>query len=326
MTGARRALAVSGLLAALAALAWWPVPTPPAPSLEAVVARARPFATDPGLQLAPRFSRDGRQVAFAFAEGGDSRIVVQATDGSSRRFIGATSGVRTSPVFFPDGKRIAFWLAADDACGIVERNLESGAERTLVDCSLLPRVRFDLSPDGRTLVFTGSRTPEAPAGLWLVSVEGGLPRALTSAPQGAGDDLHPRFSPDGSAIAFFRGADGLRQPWIVPIADPSRARAVGRECGRCYGLAWLGAREALLVAAEWYGEPGLRAVALGDGHTVRAGARDARFPDVSVAGDVVYELPRADASPPRTHAAMEPAANVRTRPAREQIDLAIARR
>ena len=56
-----------------------------------------------------------------------------------------------SPVFFPDGKRIAYFRKDDGACAIVEHNLDSGIERTLVECPRTPRVRFDLAPDGQRL-------------------------------------------------------------------------------------------------------------------------------------------------------------------------------
>ena len=318
------ALALAAVAAGYAVRERWQ-PAPP-PALEPQVAGARPFAADPGLKLAPRFSPDGRFVAFALAEGDDSRIVVQATDGSSRRFIGSAEGVRVSPVFFPDGHRIAYWQAADDGgCGIFERDLDSGTERRLLDCGMLPRVRFDLSPDGRVLVFTGSSSADAKAGLWLLTLDGSAPRLLTIPPDGAGDDLHPRFSADGRTVAFFRGADGLRQPWIVSL-DDAKAHAAGRECGRCYGLAWIG--NELLVAGDWYGQPGMRAVDSRAGKSRNAGGEGARFPDVSARGDIVYERARnagAAAKAPRSR--IEEASHaVRADQGIAQIDLVIARR
>jgi Tol biopolymer transport system component len=321
-------LVLAAAACAAAAAAWWtqrPVEAP-APPVERVLAAARPMSAEPGLQLAPRFSPDARLVAFALAEGEDSRIVVQATDGSSRRFIGAEQGVRVSPVFFPGGKRIAFWQAAPEGCGIFERDLDSGAEKPLLDCAMLPRVRFDISPDGRALVFTGSPNPDMRAGLWILPLDGGKPRALTRPPEGAGDDLHPRFSADGRTVAFFRGPEGLRQPWIVAADEPSRARAAGRECGRCYGLAWMG--EELLVAGDWYGQPGLRAVDMRAGKSREVGGEGARFPDVSARGDVVYERARnGQSGAPPSRSRIEAAANaVRPDEGIAQIDLVIARR
>ena len=315
---------------ATAALGWWlsrPEPAPPAPPIERVLASSRAFSMEPGLQLAPRFSPDARLVAFALAEGDDSRIVVQAVDRSSRRFIGEAEGVRVSPVFFPDGQRIAYWQAAEGGCGIFERTLATGAERRLLDCAMLPRVRFDISPDGTTLVFTGSATPDSHAGLWLLPLAGGAPRALTTPPAEAGDDLHPRFSPDGREIAFFRGREGLRQPWIVPADGNGQPRPAGRECGRCFGLAWNRDRRELVVAGDWFGQPGLRAVDAETGEARRLGASNARFPDVSARGDIVYEVARDGARrEPDARPRIEEAANAPVADGPAQIDLMLARR
>ena len=326
---ARRGLLVAAACAS-AGLAGWhfrPEPAPPAPPIESVLAASRPFSVEPGLQLAPRFSPDARFVAFALAEGDDSRIVVQAVDRSSRRFIGEAEGVRVSPVFFPDGQRIAYWRAAEGGCGIFERNLATGAERRLLDCAMLPRVRFDISPDGTMLVFTGSPAAESHAGLWLLPLAGGAPRAVTTPPSEAGDDLHPRFSPDGREIAFFRGREGLRQPWIAPVDGKGEARQAGRECGRCYGLSWNRDGRELIVAGDWFGQPGLRAVDRDSGEARRLGAADARFPDVSARGDLVFEVVRAgSAGEPNRRPRIEEAANAPVAEGPAQIDLMIARR
>ena len=280
------------LAAAIAAAAgtWFNSRPPPEPPQDYThqLSRSRALSADSGLQLAPRFSHDGTQVAYALAEGGDSRIVVQALDGSARRFVGAHGALRLSPVFYPDGQRIAFWKGGSaDGCAIVEHHLGSAAERMIADCSLLPRVRFDLSPDGRTMVFTGNGNAQGAAGLWLVSLDTGERRKLTTPPTGADDDLHPRFSPDGRRIAFFRGADGLRKPWIVSLGD-GVARAASARHGSGNGLAW-SSQDVLLVATDWSGTLALNELDLGSGKSRPVGGLNGRFPDVSRRGDLVYE-------------------------------------
>src|SRR5690348_18199454 len=49
--------------------------------------------------------------------------------------------------------------------------------------------------------------------LWVVSREGGEARRLTT---GVGVETDPRFSPDGSLIAFTGEHDGNRDVYIVP--------------------------------------------------------------------------------------------------------------
>ena len=49
--------------------------------------------------------------------------------------------------------------------------------------------------------------------IWIVPKAGGLATRLTSAP---GEELFPRFSPDGSKIAFSANYDGNLDAYVVP--------------------------------------------------------------------------------------------------------------
>src|SRR5262249_28914868 len=105
----------------------------------------------------------------------------------------------------------------------------------------------------------------------------------------AGNDIHPRFSPDGSEVAFMRGLLGARDLWVVPVGDPAKARAVGSPKGQSWGIAWLGAKGPLLVSTDWLGFCALNVVDLAHAKVTLAGARGGQFPDVSPRGDIVYE-------------------------------------
>ena len=295
----RRTLAAALLLATVAAYGLYEgaLPLPgrdsaaaanPELEIRSRLAAARAFSAEPALQLAPRFSADGRFVAFALGDERESRIVVQAVDGSSRQFVGGPGALRLSPVFFPDGRRIAYWKSSGEGCGIVEYDLRTGSEHAIVDCALMPRVRFDLSPDGRRITFTGGPDAGQPGALWLLELAGGTPQPLTSPDAGNGDDLHPRFSPDGRHVAFFRGRDAQRQPWLVAAAGGTPRRLASR-VGSAHGLAWLDGAGLLLVASDWQGAPGLHLLDIASGATRPVGAAAGRFPDVSRLGDLVFE-------------------------------------
>src|SRR5262249_30221980 len=73
-----------------------------------------------------------------------------------------------------------------------------------------------LSPDGRLVVYTRrtTRGDRDLCALWLVPYAGGRPRRLTA---GDGDDRAPRFSPDGTAVAFLSDRDAGRQLYVIPV-------------------------------------------------------------------------------------------------------------
>ena len=274
------------------AIAWHLRTRAPDPAeLEARLLAARPFTSDPALEVGPRFSPDGKHVAFSLVEGDESRVVVQDVDGSKRQFIGNLEGhARLNPVFLPDGRRIAYWKSDGSECAIVRHDLDSGLEEKLLDCALKPRTRFDISRDGRWLVFAGVQRAQFPASLWLLEIGASAgPVPLTSTEPGRGEDVWPRFSPDATQVVFFRGSGANRMPYLVQRGDPASARAITKMEGQAYGAAWLGDSGPLVAAGDWLGFRALHALDLRDGAIRLLGARGARFPEIGPNGEIVYE-------------------------------------
>ena len=111
----------------------------------------------------------------------------------------------------------------------------------------LTRIRFasdpQISPDGRTVAFVvtvlSEDKDEYLSNIWVASTAGGEPRRFTTGPR---RDTAPRWSPDGSRLAFIseREPGKKGQLHVMPAAgrrgDPShrsparpeRARVVAR--------------------------------------------------------------------------------------------------
>src|SRR5213594_5198411 len=76
-----------------------------------------------------------------------------------------------------------------------------------------------ISPDGRqaayVLVTVNAKHDGYETSLWLVNTDGASPpRRLTAGPR----DGTPRWSPDGSTLAFLRARDGRPQLFLQPLA------------------------------------------------------------------------------------------------------------
>src|ERR1041384_3694756 len=97
-----------------------------------------------------------------------------------------------------------------------------------------------LSPDGRTVAYTlntiDREANEYASSIWLAAVDGsGAPRQLTS---GEKKDACPRWSPDGSTIAFVSTrASKPAQVFVIPVAggEARKLTALKESAGE---LAW----------------------------------------------------------------------------------------
>lgn len=109
-----------------------------------------------------------------------------------------------------------------------------------------------VSPDGQNVVYVVSEVDreadKSNTSLWLVPTSGGEPKRLTTTP---GTNSHPRWRPDGKAIAFVSSRGGSSQVWLLPI-DGGEPRAITKLPIDVSGPIWSPDGKRIAFAAEVY--------------------------------------------------------------------------
>jgi dipeptidyl aminopeptidase/acylaminoacyl peptidase len=157
----------------------------------------------PGGKFNPRWSPDGRYVAYVLDLDGSEAYDLYVCDLSTDRHANLTPdtphALQPNFAWSPDGKQIAF-LSDRSGCFHTYVMLTSGGDARLVLSTPHPDWDVDWSPCGRWLAVVSEATGQD-YWTYIVPAEGGEPRIIgpASGPICAKDS---RWSPDGRRLAF----------------------------------------------------------------------------------------------------------------------------
>ena len=222
------ALLSAGLLAGLGAWQWV---FRPATNMSKSALNAIPLTSYQGRETQVAFSPDGNQIAFVWNGPQDDNqdIYVKLIDAETPLRLTTNPAEDINPVWSPDGRYIAFLRQSAEGSEFYLIPALGGAERKLA--KIFPyQVPSDgashyYSPDGKYLAIPDKSSSSEPLSVFLLSIETGERRKLTSPPAGVIGDYNPAFSPDGKWLAFARSprwsTDDL---YAMPLAggEPKR--------------------------------------------------------------------------------------------------------
>jgi len=180
---------------------------------------ATPISRGPAWDHHPRFSPDGKQIAFTSDQNGIENLWIMDADGANRRAI--TSGKDAylrSAVWTPDGQYLVSRREDAKLAGIPPVELwmfhrDGGAGIKLVTNDDVQNASGpSVSRDGRFIYFSERKAkfnyvPDMSAGLWQIvryDRRTGESATLTS---GFGGAVRPNVSPDGNTLTFISRRD-----------------------------------------------------------------------------------------------------------------------
>jgi dipeptidyl aminopeptidase/acylaminoacyl peptidase len=193
------------------------------------------LTTNPGRDLMPRWSPDGKLIAFLSDRDGSNQIWLIHPDGGEAVKPLSIEGGVSHIAWSPDGKKIAF-LALSPKPAAAEKSPKEDDEAIVYDADRpglqlfaaeiasgkaiqlthdsSAVVDFSWSPDGEEIAFAAQPSPRIPdlfrTDLFLVDLRTLAVRDLVKR---EGIDTFPRFSPDGRQVAFM-STDGSTD-WIA---------------------------------------------------------------------------------------------------------------
>ncbi len=167
---------------------------------------SRRLTSAPGTDNSPRWSPDGKTLAFVSTRSGSPQIWAISLAGGEPRPVTTLSGGATGPVWSPDGKRLAvvssvYPEAKDDEAN---QKMMDAAEKSLVKGRIFETLFFRYWNAWRD----GTRSH-----VLVVPVEDDqsvvdvTPGDFDAPPMDLGGHLDYAFSPDGKEVAFVRNTD-----------------------------------------------------------------------------------------------------------------------
>lgn len=214
-------------------------------SLDMRDGHARKMTAGGAVNLEPRFSPDGKRLAFVstsykghfhifvsrFEDGllSDVQQLTRENISSLPRYYYSQADHEINPAWTRDGSEILFISNRGHihgTGGFWKIKAEPGAEAHEIHYEETNwKARPDFSPDGKRMVYA-SYMGQSWHQLWVMPAAGGDAFPIS---YGAFDNVNPRWSPDGSKIAFISNRSGNTSLWVQTIPGGGQTEVVARE-------------------------------------------------------------------------------------------------
>jgi len=207
--------------------------------------QSRQLTSGGAVNVEPRFSPDGKRIAFVstsyqkhfhifvaqFANGEltDANRLTGENRSDLPRYYYSEFDHEISPAWSPDAAEVIFVSNRGHIYGtggFWRMKAEPGAEAHEIHYEETAwKARPDFSPDGKRIVYA-SYLGQQWHQLWVMPAAGGDPFPLS---YGDFDNVDPRWSPDGTRIAFISNRGGNTSLWTQEIPGGAQSQIIPRD-------------------------------------------------------------------------------------------------
>jgi Tol biopolymer transport system component len=217
----------------------------------------QPLRAVPAFYNHPRFSPDGRLLAMEIREGRQVDVWVYEWERDKIWRLTSNAGDNRSPVWTPDGRRIAFASTRGDKAtrNIYLQRADGTAEAEPLTHSSNAQMPTSWHPTGRFLAY-GEQNPQSRGDVMILPLEGdeasgwkpGKPTVFLASPS---DESNAAFSPDGRWLAYQSDESGRMEVYVRPFSGSGEKTQVSSG-GGMYPT-WSRSRKELFYqqAADW---------------------------------------------------------------------------
>lgn len=184
----------------------------------------RQLTVNAAFDFAPRWSPDGRRIAFETDRDLFSHIYVMDADGNDQVAVTSGPSINRRPSFAPGGTRLVYDSNASTGEGVDNATGDSeiftadtdGTDVRQLTVNVEYDVQPDWSPDGKRIAW--SQTFAGQYDIATMRADGTRQRATYS----PGSDVAPAWSPDGTELAYGSTRDGGEDVYVVSLDGTKR--------------------------------------------------------------------------------------------------------
>ncbi len=183
-----------------------------------------PIGVEPGFWTYASLSPDGSTIALVKNQ--ESLWTYDLARGNLS--IQVSGGYISSPVWSPDGTRIAFSWGRDGPQNLFSKLVDRPVEPLPLNPSEGWQRPTSWSPDGTELAFLDG-TRETGHDIWILSVDGSSsPEPFLNRPF---DQMYPAFSPNGKWIAYVSNESGRLEVYVQSYPEKGKRETISTEGG-----------------------------------------------------------------------------------------------